>query len=265
MNIKLGADPEIFYAEEGRLVSAFGVIQGDKKNPYPVENGAVQVDGMALEFNIDPAEDKEQWVFNLQSVLAQLEGMVKGSLVPIPVAEFGSEYIQGQPDEAKVLGCDPDFNAWTGSANPEPDGDQPFRTAAGHIHVGFTEEADINSPSFKKSCESLVRQLDYYLAIPSIMIDNCTMRREMYGKAGAYRPKEYGLEYRVLSNFWLSSTELMEWVFDTTQRAIHDMKEGVRLEKKYGDIQEVINLSDKERALEIINAEGWEVPNVSFN
>ncbi len=39
------------------------------------------------------------------------------------------------------------------------------------------------------------------------MYDKDTERRGMYGKAGAFRPKPYGVEYRTLSNAWLSNDE----------------------------------------------------------
>jgi hypothetical protein len=48
----------------------------------------------------------------------------------------------------------------------------------------------------------------------------------MYGAAGAFRPKPYGVEYRVLSNAWLQSEELMAWVYRTTTKAITDLFEG---------------------------------------
>ena len=53
--ILVGCDPEVFVAKGGKFISAHGMIPGTKKAPHKVERGAVQVDGMALEFNIDPA------------------------------------------------------------------------------------------------------------------------------------------------------------------------------------------------------------------
>lgn len=262
MKLLTGADPEVFYRRDGVLTSAYGVIPGDKQNPFRVLNGAVQVDGMAFEFNIDPAATREEWVFNLTSVLAQLRDMVDGDLEIEPIAEFGAEYIDSQPEKAVELGCEPDFNAWSGEENPRPNGRLPFRTGAGHIHLGFCEGRDTSSPGHRSVCETVVKQLDARLGLASLLLDPCTKRREMYGQAGAYRPKSYGVEYRVLSNFWLKSPELMEWAFDTCHAAMQELEDGKVWVDVYPDIQLIINSSDVEAARAIVTAEGWSVPNV---
>jgi hypothetical protein len=256
MNLLFGADPEVFYKEKGQLVSALGIVQGTKDSPHAVKNGALQVDGMALEFNIDPAKTVGEWVGNLRSVMAQLEGMIKGEIVVTPIAEFGEEYIQAQPQEAKELGCDPDFNAWTGAENPKPNEDLPFRTGAGHVHIGFTEHADADDPEHFALCCKLVKQLDFYLGLPSLLMDDCTKRRSMYGQAGAFRAKPYGLEYRVLSNFWLASDDLMKWVYNTAEQALKDYKEHGPICDRYPHIQDIINQSDVKAARAIVEAEG---------
>jgi hypothetical protein len=263
MNILLGTDPELFVKQNGEYVSAFNLIPGTKKQPHPVRNGAVQVDGMALEFNTAPADTPETFIFNIQSVLAQLKDMVDGyELALDAVAEFGEEYISSQPREATDLGCDPDSNAWTGRVNDSPAVDAPFRTAAGHVHVGFCEDADVESPMHRASCEALIRQLDFYLGLPSVLLDPNAKRRELYGKAGAYRAKTYGCEYRVLSNFWLKDERLMEWVFTATNKAVESLMGGRFLSQEFGDIQDIINTSDVDRAKALINEIGLEVPNV---
>lgn len=228
LKILLGADPEIFMRKGKTFHSAHGVIQGDKKNPLKVHKGAVQVDGMALEFNIDPASNADEFVDNLTTVMGILKGMVPDyELVPVPVANFGAEYMAAQPAEALELGCDPDFNAWeNGAANPRPNGKVNFRTGAGHVHIGWGKDMDINDPDHQAACIALTKQLDYYLGIGSLMYDTDTKRRTLYGAAGAYRPKPYGMEYRVLSNAWLQSADLMRWVFNTTNQAVQDLFKG---------------------------------------
>ena len=101
LNIKLGADPEKFVSNGKEFVSAHGMIQGTKAKPFPVKDGAVQVDGMAVEFNIDPAEDKEAFLHNLQSVMSQLDDMIPDhETVATPTADFSEEVIKSSPKEA---------------------------------------------------------------------------------------------------------------------------------------------------------------------
>lgn len=264
MNLTIGADPELFAKQNGIYVSGHGLVPGDKANPHPVLNGAVQVDGMALEFNIDPANDEDGFVFNLQSVMQQLRDMVPDhEIVADPVAHFTPEYMEEQPDEAKELGCDPDFNAWqNGRINPKPDNKKPMRTGAGHVHLGFAQDADITDEGFISQCCAIIRQLDFYLGLPSLLFDTDVERRSMYGQAGAYRAKPYGVEYRVLSNRWLSDEKLMRWVFSNTQQAVDALRSGRNLTKEFGDIQTIINTSRVEDAIEIIEAAGIPTPHL---
>lgn len=224
-NFKIGADPEFFLKRAGELVSAYGLVAGTKKNPLKVPLGAVQVDGMALEFNIDPAEDFKDFEKNITSVMDTLSKMVPGYEIFVnPVANFGESVIEAQPEEAKMLGCDPDFNAYTGELNPIPDAKMPFRTASGHIHIGWTDDpVDVNDASHFEACRYLTKWLDLYLAVPSLLWDDGdgAVRRKLYGKAGAFRPKPYGMEYRVLSNRWIDDPVRRKLVFSNTVEAIH--------------------------------------------
>jgi len=65
-------------------------------------------------------------------------------------------------------------------------------------------------------------------------------------RAGACRPKEYGVEYRVLSNFWLRTDEFIEWVYNQTQRAVDNKNYLSEILDKYTPslIQDTINTSD---------------------
>lgn len=262
MNILVGCDPEVFVKDSnGNLVSAWNMIPGTKKAPHPVEKGAVQVDGMALEFNINPAANEEEFISNTFYVMEQMKKMIPHELFISPVAHFGYDMLKAQPAEALELGCDPDYNGWTGDANPRPDGDRPFRTASGHVHVGWAEGRNTLSGRSFDEAAAVARQLDFYLGIPSLFVDSDNTRRELYGKAGAFRNKPYGMEYRVLSNFWINSKELMGWVFRATKQAVTDMFiYHSYLPMQHGDIQHVINTSDLEAAHVICKQYGLEVP-----
>ena len=261
MTILIGADPELFVKQQGEYVSGYGLIPGDKHNPHKVDRGAVQVDGMALEFNIDPSSSEQEFITNLDTVMSILKKMVpEHEVVADPVAYFSEEYMSKQPAKALELGCDPDYNGWNGQANEKPDMNLPFRTGAGHIHVGVTNGANPEDSQFHEVCCAAVREMDFHLGLPSLFYDNDVKRREMYGKAGAFRPKSYGFEYRTLSNKWLSSKSLSSWVYKASQNCMSKFMGGAKLADKYGDIQSIINGSDKNEAIKIIKAEGILMP-----
>lgn len=260
MEILVGCDPEVFVKQGGVFKSAYGLIQGDKENPQKVNRGAVQVDGMALEFNIDPAHSEDEFCLNVQDVFNTMKLMVPDyEVVAVPVAHFDPEYIKNQPAKALELGCDPDFNAWMNAVNNKPNGNRPMRTASGHVHIGWTNGADTADFTHIEMCNAVIRQMDFFLGLPSLSYDDDQERREMYGKAGCCRYKPYGTEYRTLSNAWLKSEALMRWVYRNTLAGMNELIKGNVLADKYGDIQELINTGNKKEAMKIIKQEKIEV------
>lgn len=253
-DFSIGADPEIFVTKDGKPVSAWGLIEGDKKNPRKVGFGAVQVDGMALEFNINPARGEAGFLRNLEQVMNTLKEMVPGyEFYDRPVAHFGREYIEAQPHAAKVLGCEPDYNAYTKGVNPTPDVETPFRTASGHIHIGWTQNTDPFDPGHFEACCTLTKFLDITLGLPSLIWDDDQERRQLYGKAGTFRPKPYGMEYRTLSNRWLRKDlpHLRKCVYGNAIEAIKKAfqnEEGWNVKIQNKSVEEVINKGDVEAA-----------------
>lgn len=127
----------------------------------------------------------------------------------------------------------------------------------GHIHLGAPELKN------QQLVEDVVKVLDLFLGLPSVLIDSERERRKLYGRAGCFRfGKSYtGLEYRVLSNFWLQSEELMGWVYDNTQAAINFINEGKTIDKEdESKIQIGINEYVEEFALELISKYGINIP-----
>lgn len=207
-----GCDPEgfLFDKKTNLPVPAAGIIPGTKHEPFKVKKGAIQVDGMAVEFNIDPASSYEEWEENITTVIKQLEKKLPKNLEIrwIPSVTFPEAAFDEAPDENKILGCDPDFDAWSGAPNPPPNPENPYvRCAGGHLHVGFTKDESLHDLQHLMNCQDLGKQLDWYLGGWSVFIDKDKVRRNLYGKMGAIRYKDYGLEYRVLSNFWVPTPE----------------------------------------------------------
>lgn len=210
--ITIGADPEVFMKNsDGNCRSAHGVIPGTKEKPHPVPGGAIQVDGMALEFNIDPANSEEEFVSRVEKVMDHLEDSLPEnfSIIIRPTVQFGIDYFKAQPEKAKELGCEPDYNAYTGEMNKINDNvPATLRTAAGHVHIGIDKKlTPLEERKLAILCDVFIG-----LFMNSIGDGGC-IRKRLYGKAGAYRPKPYGIEYRTPSNRWLSTKEHMRNVY----------------------------------------------------
>lgn len=219
LKIKIGVDPEIFLVdtEVGRYCSAHGLVPGSKDAPHPLEKGACQLDGAAVEYNIKPAETSLEFVQNNTEVMQQLRKIIpqKYDFVFKPSIRFDEYYFDKfVPDDVKVLGCDPDFNVYTKSMNPPPKAKGSMRTGSGHIHIGWTEGKDINDPSHKYDCELVVKALEQTVGLFFKFWDDDKERSSLYGKPGAFRYKPYGVEWRSPSNAWLNHPELWPWLFD---------------------------------------------------
>lgn len=224
-NFTIGADPEIFMSMNGHFVSAHDIIPGSKAEPYKVQNGAVQVDGMALEFNIDPATDLEEFSNNLDIVQKQLlEMLPKGSnILSNSTVEFDKEFYKKVPVPNRRLGCEPDYNAYTLKPNKKPSQKALMRTAGGHIHIGGFFSGSPTESGHLQSGARLARILDDTLGKYSILWDKDDLRRKLYGAAGAFRPKTYGMEYRSLSNAWIFSPALVSFVYEGVVEALEKM------------------------------------------
>lgn len=221
-----GADPELFIRHQDSteyLVSAEGFIQGSKEAPFPVKDGAFQLDGMAAEFNIVPVKTEKGFLVKIKRVLKQLkESLPEGySLCSTPVAHFSEDTWKKASDESKQLGCNPDFNAYTGNENPAPNAKTEFRTGSGHIHIGWGEFDHKNDKDHFNDCRFLVAHLDWYLGTPlSKAPGNDPRRTRLYGKPGAFRPTRFGLEYRSPSNYWLSSEDRVKFAITQTMKGL---------------------------------------------
>lgn len=210
----IGADPECFLSQMIRdprngprwdMIPAFGLFGGDKEAPIKMENMdegyAYLEDNAALEFNIPPQGNADGFVSAIENAKhwLKLNAMQPKSLEfsEANVFELPSKY-QRDPRGQRV-GCQPDFDAYANEgAQREPfSGDSlgPLRYAGGHIHLAYNVDA---IPPYVAA-----RFMDIYLSLPWLEYDVQHLRRGTYGKAGLFRPKSYGVEYRTPSNWWL--------------------------------------------------------------
>lgn len=216
----IGCDPEFFMHNKGKFISSIGKIGGSKKEPLPIGNGcSVQEDNVAVEFNTPPAQTCQAFIESINWTLKEISKRVANLNLSISQAS-AVQFDEDQLDsiEACTFGCDPDFNAWTGKENPPimvmGTAQERLRTAGGHVHVG----TDLDPIQ-------VIKAMDIFLGCPSVIMDTDGQRRAFgYGKAGAFRKKPYGVEYRVLSNFWIWDKENIEFVYNQTQKALDFVK-----------------------------------------
>lgn len=245
----VGADPEVFLVNDaGEYVSSIDRIGGSKDFPRPIddEGCAVQEDNVAVEYNIPACDTVEKFIHYNRKVLQYLAQHVADqglSLKIVPSARFSKTELRDP--RAKVFGCDPDFNAWKGgSMNPRPSSkDKALRSAGGHIHLGNIDGLDHIL---------LIKAMDLFVGVGMMQFDKDEDRRQLYGKAGAFRKKSYGVEYRTASNAWLMSDETIQYVWKQQARAVEFVKNGSALqllgdEDELGEkIQAAINDGDQE-------------------
>ncbi|MDE3022292.1 MAG: hypothetical protein KGI54_10565 [Pseudomonadota bacterium] len=248
--MRLGCDPEVFLQNKaGSPISSIGYINADKWNPMQIpdmpEGYTLQEDNVSLEYGVPPAASVDEFVHHIQSVMNKsLEYLPGLSFSKLSCIIFPED--QMQHPLAHIFGCEPDFNAWTNEENKKPSPPHPFmRSAGGHIHV----ETD-------KDPRQVVRAMDLYLGVPSVLMDKGEQRKQMYGAAGAHRVKSYGPEYRTLSNFWIFEERLIRWVWDNTKRAIDCTLD---LDKESTRILQAINGNDKALAKELVKEYSLEV------
>lgn len=268
----IGTDTEVFLRDkEGKPVSVCGRLGGTKKDPRPVpalgKGFAVQEDNVMAEFNLPPVNrgDAGKWQSNCTKMRNYLQFYFEGQ--GLTLAHEGAMHFdpeQLNSEQAQTFGCDPDYSVWLQQANFIDTGSpelRSLRTAGGHVHVSFVTNENNDLPGVA-DVTRLVKVLDVFLGVPSSLYDPDTLRRQFYGKAGAFRPKPYGVEYRVLSGFWFANSDLCDWVYSAVHDAFrffrHTRMERVdeMLDKYANLIQEAINAGNKEAANKVIECFG---------
>jgi hypothetical protein len=256
---KIGCDPEIFVGDHTGFRSIIDTIGGTKDFPRPLQqlgNGfAVQEDNVALEFNVPPSSTKEEFIDNVVTARDFLNTLMQDAFGLHLVKDSAAYFPESELLDPRALefGCDPDFNAWTGKRNPRPKADNAtLRSCGGHVHIGakLTREQSLE----------VIRGMDFRLGVASVLADKGELRKKLYGKHGAFRVKPYGVEYRVLSNFWIWDEKLIGWVYDNTQWVLDAVLTGRSFLEYANEIKEAIDNNNKDLATEFVTKHNIEVP-----
>lgn len=235
MPITIGADPELFiYDSNGDLLIPEKFTDGTKERPSYnlVGTCGISADGFAFELTPGCVDFRSSlYLFRrIEYTKNKLKGYLERTLdrkVVISTdcyAEIPENLLLKAPDKTVEFGCDPDFSM-EGNLNTINVGDPRkvfYRTAGGHIHIGFVPKGypflkEGESPS---SCLPLMRDcimfasvfnyLNTYYGkeIERLLPEDEVKRKRLYGAGCPFRPKKYGLELRMFSNKWMFEQNL---------------------------------------------------------
>lgn len=246
-----GSDPEVFVTADNNLLPAWEFLPSKR-------SGKVAFwDGFQAEFNTG-AYGCIAWV--VDSVQAGLRTVLNAARAKQPTAKLTIQNVFQIPvatlrsaaDEHVLLGCDPSINAYYMSGKFPGNGRAlRYRFAGGHVHMGGFGQLN------EDACRELVKALDAVLGVWAVgaaaSIDN-PIRRQYYGLAGEFRTPKHGLEYRTLSNFWLSHPAITNLVFNLARGVAQFQRAGLMKHwlTHEQETVETINSCDVPRARKIL-------------
>lgn len=229
--LTFGSDPEFVVTDKNDFVySAIGIVHGSTENRICQNGHQFYYDNVMAECAVKPSKTKEETIKNFKDCFEIFSKMLNPyKLSPVASMFYTKDQLEcscvGEHFLcAKYAGCEADWCAYQMELiNPPVDEIENgfFRTCGGHIHLGYNLEKLSGHNQFQ-----IIYLLDLLLGVPSLYIDKNNERRKLYGKAGRYREKDYGVEYRTLSNFWLSKPKLVEIVWDICNFTIDFVAQG---------------------------------------
>lgn len=259
----LGSDPEFFFARKRLAAGKIGTIIGAEKvlpkGGIVVSGGKVIIDGVQAELNprADTCRQRDaNAIADLFQAIKQRIGKQRITINWSPTVKITTRELKSLSKESRMFGCDPSYNAYGESIEkPNPE-EYKFRSAGGHIHIGKNDSYINDLLIIKGEYIKTVKILDIIAANTCVLIDRDPgniERRKVYGRAGEYRKPPHGLEYRVLSNFWLKNYRMMSFAFGLVRMAMGiasdpEMAEMTLKAVNEDDIRNAINNNDYDLA-----------------
>lgn len=273
----VGSDPEMFVVDErGEMIPAWKFLPG-KKTPYrPADTpGAIDSlgsktwqyyynqqaywDGFQTEFSGSHDACAGFYVDMLRAGLKMLREKAtafnpNARLTIKNVFEIPPEVLESEPPEHIQLGCDPSLNIY--DASGELAGDARllrWRFTGGHVHLGV----GAHEIASKVRRAEMIKGMDSVAGVLSVGMfagwEDPT-RRRFYGLAGEHRLPSHGIEYRVLSNCWLTHPAVAHLMLDLVRVGAWIGAQGLRgtIQTSDEEVQQIINTCDVTRAREMV-------------
>lgn len=280
-SINLGTDPEFFFRNKDGIVESTKALAMMPDRTYESWQGRgvisfnkdcfnmIVPDGVQVEIHPHASHCRELLAGSIHSLLCKLNYAINNyyneEKEPLDLALDFSQVIkltQKQLDdmspEAKRFGCSPSLNVdrdLNGVISVDP-AKYLYRSAGGHIHLGNEQLIKMHNTKY---IDMAVATLDLVLGNLCVILDRDPMqveRRKVYGRAGEYRKPPHGLEYRVLSNFWMKNYVLFSLVFGTARFAADiaiTIFEDEERNGKESEFSKLFDLVDRKDVVEAIN------------
>lgn len=234
-NPSLGCDPEFFFRQNGEVVGSEKFL-----NKHGTQVGSsssrIIIDGVQGELNPASSTCRESLSSNIGACFYELQKISdknKGVTIDCSRAvEISKEKLMELSEESRKFGCSPSFNIHKNKkaidikkVDPE---EYRIRAAGGHIHIGkgYKNDSPALYNALTEDHKRTVYLMDILCGNTCVLIDRDEAnkeRRKVYGRAGEYRLPDHGLEYRTLSNFWLTAPPLMSFAFGLARQAVELM------------------------------------------
>lgn len=278
--ISIGADPEFFIVRTAGHENVPEILSADKFLPsksekYKGSRGELFFDGVQAEINPTAETCRELFALNIQKTLIdtfrlvdkarnknkELEG--RYNFWAIPTINITKETIKNTDRECRRFGCSPDFNIYDEEKIKYPDGSRHLkRYAGGHIHIGFRDLNAMRFFAISENIKRLVRNLDILLGVFSVAVtadnEGEIIRRKLYGRAGTFRINNHGIEYRVLSSFWIAHPALVSLITSIARDAYTTTYLGydettLLKDVDIEEVKHIINTSDRKSAIQFLH------------
>jgi len=257
----IGTDPEVFlFNGNNQLIPAFEILPFKDDAPILKNNHKIFWDGFQAEWNYNGGRNSiDELIEDVRLALASLNEIVKkhdpkGYISLQDVVRVDDNKLQTLEEVFIMLGCMPSYNAYRRNGLQVDDCRKlKHRFAGGHLIF--------NLGGRRPDYLGTVRMIDKVLGIWSVgaarNFDN-PIRRQYYGLAGEFRMprfgRNFGIEYRTLSNFWLASPELMRmtWYVGRQAMALAHSKQAKLWAANDNEVEQIINTLNVDAANDII-------------
>ncbi len=271
-HVTWGTDPELFLSVGDRIIGSERVIPAAGLRNM---NSKVVRDGVQIELHPNCNGSIQYLGQNIAEAFRQLSTHLESHS---GVRMNFTQVVDVEPDElaaltesSRQLGCQPSLN-WYGIAPLETQGKLVPRSAGGHIHMGLASPIYTqwtNAPAARRDHRrSLIPLLDIFVGNTGVLLDRdarAAERRVYYGRAGEFRLPEHGVEYRTLSNWWLRSFPLMDFMFGMAHLAVSVLNTTLSHgpDDPEGEIADAIDIDQVCKAIQennfMLAMKNWEV------